>query len=204
MTFNLPILLGLLAMLIAQPSATSRESEAERAAKIKAGMILNFVRYTEWPQSCFTSEDGPIIIKVLGESVLSAQVEQTLAGQKVHGRPVEVQFIKYPEPRSGESVVSEEALREFYRKLRESHVLCIWRSEASRLDAVLKELGTSDVLTVSDIDDFAARNGMLGLTVRRERVAFDANQKKIEETKLKVSSQLLRLAQVVSSRGASK
>jgi hypothetical protein len=53
---------------------------------------------------------------------------------------------------------------------------------------------------VSDIEEFAASGGMLGLTIRERRIAFDANEDAVREAGLRVSSQVLRLARTVRSR----
>ena len=55
------------------------------------------------------------------------------------------------------------------------------------------------VLTVSDAPRFAERGGMLGLVVREGRLAFDANAEAIRQTRLKVSSKVLRLARIVET-----
>jgi len=189
--------------LFGGPTESSREQskDVERAATIKAGMVLNFIRYTDWPETTFANSDSPIVLIVLGDSPITGQIEETVKDQKAHGRSIEIRRMAYPTPAAGEKVVSEKQLREFHEKLRASHVLFICESERDRVESMREALQASNVLTVSSIDSFAERGGMLGLAIRNDRVAFDANQKEIERTKLKVSSQLLRLARVVESRG---
>jgi hypothetical protein len=179
-------------------------TDAERAAKIKAGMVLNFVRYTEWPAESFAAEDSAIVITILGESKISKQLEETVKGQQVRGRKVEVKKVKYPQPSEGEKTVGEEQLREFHDKLRKSQVLFIGDDEDGHVESVIKEMGTSSVLTVSDLGDFAERGGMLGLVIREGRVAFNINKTKVQSTLLKVSSKLLGLAKIVETREAKK
>jgi hypothetical protein len=184
-----------------QEPARGQPSNAERASKIKAGMVLNFIRYTEWPASTFASEGSPIVVSVLGQGDMIAELEQTMSGQRVHGRAVEVRRLTYPEPLPGEPTVSQDRLREYVRQALASQVVFICESERDRLATVLEQLSGSDILTVSTIDGFAERGGMLGLSIRRDRIVFDANPGKIQGTQLKVSSQLLRLARTVKSGG---
>lgn len=200
---KLTIVLGIMTALLAGPLAPSGEqaTEDDRASKIKAGMLLNFIRYTEWPDQAFASGESPIIITVLGEGEMNSLLAQTVLGQRVRGRAMEVRRLDYPKSLRGESSASEDRLREFQRQLRASHLLFLCDSERDRLETVLRHLDRSNVLTVSDMDEFCERGGMLGLAIRGGRVAFDANPDEIQETQLKVSSQLLRLARIVKSRG---
>jgi hypothetical protein len=178
----------------------AKAQEADRASRIKAGMVLNFIRYTDWPGDAFASADSAVVITVLGEGEIRSALEQTLSGQHVHDRPVEIRRLSYPEPPSGGGEIPEDRLREFIGQLRASHVLFVCSSEQARIGPVLQSVDGSNVLTVSDIDAFATHGGMLGLAIRNDRVAFDANPDQIQETDLKVSSQLLRLAKTVKTR----
>jgi hypothetical protein len=53
------------------------------------------------------------------------------------------------------------------------------------------------VLTVSDIERFAERGGMIALRIVDRKVHFDINVHTVEQAGLKLSSQLLRLAKVI-------
>lgn len=192
-------LLALL-MVAAGLPAHGRQSEADRIEKIKAGMILNFVRFTEWPADRFESADSPIVIAVLGPDALEPILEQTLSGQTANNRRMRVVRLAYPFPGPGESAVSEAHLEEFVQQLRDSHVLFIAHTESSRVRNILGHVRGADVLTVGDAPDFAERGGMLGLAVRGGRMAFDANVDEIQDTRIRVSSKVLRLARIVHTR----
>jgi hypothetical protein len=177
------------------------DPDEDRALKIKAGMLLNFVRYTDWPPERFATAEGSLIVTVVGTGGFDMYIEATLNNQRVRDRRVEVRRLRVPQPAAGEGQISEGARAEFAGQITASHVVCICESEKDRVESILKDLGTSDTLTVSDIKDFAERGGMLGLTIRNAKIAFDANQRVIERTRLKVSSQLMRVARVVESKG---
>jgi len=76
----------------------------------------------------------------------------------------------------------------------------IARSESSRLDHILKALRGRSVLTVSDIDRFVERGGMIGLVIRRDRVRWTVNRRTLDEAGLTPSAQLLRNAVQVVGR----
>jgi hypothetical protein len=201
---RIAIALGLMTAVLtgALGMARGRGPEDERAATIKAGMVLNFIRYTEWPGTAFESAEHPIVVGVLGDGVMASQIDRTMAGQRVHGRAVEVRRLERPEPLPGDPRGAADGEREFEGRLRAAHLLFLCDSEADRVEGVLERVSGADVLTVSDIAAFAEHGGMLGLAIRREKVAFDANPDRIQGTRLKVSSQLLRLARPVKTGGS--
>lgn len=53
------------------------------------------------------------------------------------------------------------------------------------------------VLTVGDLDQFAAKGGMIGLVMQSNRVRFEVNLQSAERAGLKINSKLLSLAIVV-------
>lgn len=223
-------------------------SKADREAAVKAGIVLNFIRFTEWPADAFTSADSTLTVTVLGEGDISKYLDEILATQRVHGRAIEIHRLQYPPEVTEKDAPAPEATQEptaaptpepsdaadstasqpgaegtpekttqpresaeepdattgsggeFLQTLRTSHVLFVCDSESARLQAILEHVQGEDILTVSDIPKFAEHGGMLGLTVRRGRVAFDANTDPIDATRLKVSSQLLRLARLATTK----
>jgi hypothetical protein len=174
--------------------------DVDRATAIKAGMVLNFIRYTDWPAAAFAAPEDPIVIGMVGDGEMGVAVKRALLEQRVRGRALEVRQIPSLKAPPGRTAIADADLEAFAARVRAVHAVFICDSEREALDQILRRLGDSDVLTVSDIDSFAQRGGMLGLTIRRKRVAVEANPAKIQKTSLKVSSQLLRLAQTVQSR----
>ena len=82
-----------------------------------------------------------------------------------------------------------------------SHILFISASEKAWLPAMLSGLGEASVLTVSDMEHFTERGGMISLRLVGQKVRFDINLDATERAGLKLSSQLLRLARVIYGNG---
>jgi hypothetical protein len=192
-----PILQLLLSFVLAFGAGPARNqsTEAERAGRIKAGMVLNFVRFTEWPSNAFPTQDSPILVVVVGVSEVTPHLDQTLVGQQVHGRKLRLIQMDYPAPEPGHEEPSEVALQEFHAALRKSHV--VFFATEGRLEDTLDAIQGTSVLTLSDLGHFAQRGGMLGLTLRAGRVTFEANPDVIQASTLKVSSKVLGLARIV-------
>lgn len=62
---------------------------------------------------------------------------------------------------------------------------------------MLRALGQTPVLTVSDAPGFVQAGGMIGLKLRGGRIGFDINHGAARATGLVLSSQLLKLADEV-------
>jgi uncharacterized protein DUF4154 len=147
--------------------------------EVKAAFLLNFARFVEWPPE---KGQGPFVVAVLGEDPFGPALDRTFEGNGVGGRPSEVRRL----PRL------EDASR--------TQILFIGKSEERRLPAILAALRGTHVLTVSDIPGFAERGGMIGLRLEERRVRFDINPEPAAESGLKLSSQLLKLARIVSTK----
>lgn len=163
-----------LAALLWVPLAAGHADELA-ADQVKAGFVLNFSKYTEWPQEHRGSE---LRICGLDRESLSGNL-QRLAGRQVEGRPIRVLA---PVPAGG---------------LRDCQVLFIAASEQAQVASVLRELARAPVLTVSDTPDFTGQGGMIGMKLRAGRVRFDINRVAVRDAGLHLSSQLLKLADEV-------
>jgi hypothetical protein len=76
-------------------------------------------------------------------------------------------------------------------------LLFIAESESESLPELLAALADSPVLTVSDMERFAKRGGIVELQSRDNRVGFEINVAAYRRAGLVVSSQLLQLATVL-------
>ena len=187
---------------IALPAGNARAETVDeiKVAKIKSAYLLNFIRFTTWPDGSFTKSDSPIVIGVLGRDSLGRILDQTVEGQAYRGRRIEVRRIAYTppadnDPSGGDAASWARALE----PVAGCRMLFISRSEEPRLEKIFSGLAGADVLTVSDIPGFAEHGGMIGFALRRGRIVFDANPNAIGRTGVEVSSKLLKLARLVQT-----
>ena len=75
-------------------------------------------------------------------------------------------------------------------------------SEADHIADVLRRVADKPVLTVSDIDGFAARGGILNFVLRDKKIRFVINVQAADRAGLKLSSRLLKLAEIVTTVSA--
>ena len=198
MTF-LGITLAGIRVGLAQPVDTAK------AAKVKSAYLLNFAKFTTWPDGAFTDKDGPFVICVWGRGTIEKTLEQFIKDKTVNGREVVITRIKY---HTTVAAINEndntgnliEGLSEnILTQLSECHLLYIDKSEANRVHEILKAVEPLSILTISDIPGFAEQGGMLGLVLRKGKITFDANPVAIKKAGIRVSSKILKLATIVQT-----
>jgi hypothetical protein len=179
----------LFAAALACPAA-AQESSSSVEAQVEAAMLVNFLRYTDWPPERAAPTDAPYVITVLGDEAMAATLARlTRLAPPVRGRRIEVQRLEFP---AGADATVRAAISE---RLRRSHVVFV-HDTTEPLEAILGDLSGQPVLTVSDRPEFAERGGMLGLRREGGRIGFEANPGAIRNARLVVSAKVLKLARI--------
>lgn len=163
-------LLALMLFAGVSPADTAEEDS------IKAGFVLNFAKYTEWPAAALGA--GELRVCALATQPLSGRLSQ-LQGRQVQGREIRLRTAARPD------------------EWRDCHVLFVAAGEEPRMDLLLRTLGQAPVLTVGDGADFVEMGGMIGLKQRAGRIRFDINLAAARRAGLNLSSQVLKLADEV-------
>lgn len=169
-------LLAVLALALCLAPAAGARSPAEY--ELKAAFLYKFLKFVEWPPGAFADAGTPIRVCVLGDDPFDGALAETLRGRSAHDRPLELH-------RTGRASDTEGC-----------HVVFVSASERGRLDSVLEALG-GHALTVGDTRDYGRRGVMINLRLEDQRIRFEVNMDSAERAGLRISSQLLRLAQVV-------
>ena len=147
--------------------------------QLKAAFLYNFVKYVEWPPQALPANSPTIIIGVYGKDPFGPALN-TISGKIVDGKRLVIKPCSDPQD------------------LRSVHLLFISPSEKRRLKQILSILGNASILTVSEIDGFSRSGGIINLfTTESNRVRFEINPDSAERARLRISSQLLRVAKVV-------
>ncbi|QOX78966.1 YfiR family protein [Trichlorobacter lovleyi] len=146
--------------------------------KIKTAYIYNFTKFIDWPADEGKSTSEPFRICLIGSDPIRTTLGE-LTNREAKGRPIRVVRIKEP---SG---------------LSSCHLLYISRSEETQLALILQRLQGTQVVTVSDIPQFAQRGGMISFVTDKERVRVQINQRTAREVGVKLSAKLLEIARVV-------
>lgn len=154
----------------------SAQSSPSAEYQVKAVFLFNFAQFVVWPRQA--SSEASLVIGVLGEDPFGAYLDQTVRGEKVNDRPLVVQRFRR------------------VTDIKACDVLFISRSENDRMEQILGNLKGRSVLTVSDTEDFAARGGMIQFFTERNKIRMRINLDAVKAADLKVSSKLLRVAEI--------
>ena len=160
--------------LAAESAAVPQQSPLEYPQK--AAFLYNLVKFVEWPA---TDGNGPIVLGILGRDAFGATVEQLFRGKEVDGRTLQIRYL------------AKSADLKFCK------VLFISESEKEWLPEILGALKDAHVLTVSEIDGFAERGGMVRLIMENQKPRLEVNVDTVSRARLKISARLLQLASVV-------
>ena len=174
------VLLLCLLCLAADASAQSREV-TER--ELKAAYLFNFFKYADWPDLRQNGEEA-FTIGVLGNDELLATLEEKLkSARPVKGRMVRVRPIRR---------IQDAA---------DSHIVFIGEAGRDSLKPILDSVARASVLTVSDIQGFAGKGGMIEFVRENDRIGLVIDLSEVEKSGLRLSSNLLRLSRVINPPG---
>jgi hypothetical protein len=168
-------LLLLVTMCLASSPLSAGDSRTNEY-RIKAAFLYNFSRFVIWPQP----PGNTFRLCIIGDSPFGDLLD-SLTGKPVH-----------------ESILVVEE----HKRLETAHecqIAYISKSYKHRLSQVLAALHGRPVLTVSDIESFMARGGMIQLRLVDNRVRFDINTMAADDAGLSISSKLLSLATIVKA-----
>lgn len=147
---------------------------------LKAVFLYNFCRFIDWPPPAFHSPSDPLIIGIIGPDPFGTLLEEAIAGETYHGRPIQIEHYRTP------------------REIRQCHLLFLSQGDESQTDAILAAVAGRNILTVGETESFLDHGGMIALTAEQNRVRLRINPTALRATKLNVSSKLLQVAEIRS------
>lgn len=175
----LPRVALLLLALSGQQPLANEPGHAEPA--IKAAFVYNFAKFTRWPGLSSTPDGSPMRLCVSGHDAVTPELRH-LTGKIVQGHPLVLQdFDAAPET--------------------SCDLLYVAASEQARYQTLLARVRGRPVLTVSEIPEFAANGGMIGLYLEAEHIRFAINQRSARAAGINFSARLLELAVLVDGEG---
>jgi hypothetical protein len=154
--------------------------DSASADEIKAAMIFNFTKFIEWPADAPAFAGKEFVITVLGSAKVADAFAQALRERVAFGRPVVVRNVQRAD------------------EIRPCHILVVCSREAKETDDALQSTRGKAVLTIGDGSPFTRRGGTIAFVLLDNRLNFQVNIEAARQSRLTISSKLLRLAQVKS------
>ena len=163
-------------LVLALFAATHAQAGLSLEYETKAAYLFKFINYVDWPDQ----SGSTITIGVVGENPFGDALAP-LNGRKVNGRTV---------------VVREVASAAEWRNCQ---IVFVCPSEKQRYGQIIESLKGTRTLTVSEIDGFAERGGIINFIAERNKVRFEINNAAARSKGLTISAELLKLAKIVGS-----
>lgn len=147
--------------------------------QVKAAFLYNFAKFVEWPPGTFANPTDPIGICIAGVNPFGSTLDSMVQGKKIGDRAFVVRRIPDTQQAKG------------------CQILFIGGTEWKRIRPLLEALRGMAILTVGETDDFTASGGMIALQIAGPRVRIQIDIEAAEHSRLKISSKLLSLAEIV-------
>ncbi len=171
-------------MLLCGMSFVSVQASDNLQAKeylVKSAFLYNFARLSEWPDDTFKRVSQPFKLCLMGDDSFGLTLN-SIRDKKINGHPLLI--IR--------RVTLENAAH--------CQLVFISRSEEQNLPQIISYLQQYPVLTISELPDFAYKNGHIRLFLNNENtLSLEINLQAIRNAHLKISSRILTLATIVNT-----
>lgn len=181
---------GSLRVSLAHTALVTPQDKARiKEYKVKAALLLNFIKYANFPKSAFLTDESPIEVLVIGKDPFGAILAKTFEKKTLHGRPIMIQrSAKVP-------------------KTLDAHLVFAGGLKDKDRAALIKLSKKKPCLLVGDTPGFATAGGFINLYLQKGKVKFEVNADRQEDTGIKLKAELLKLARIVKltkTKGARK
>ncbi len=191
--YNLIVLALVLFMAAISPKARAN-SATSIEYQVKAAFLYNFIRFVDWPEEKVADSNEPIIIGIIGKDPFGRSFEP-IKDKPIKGGKVVIKRFKGLKELEKSRGKNESEQHQQIDAIRKCHLLFICRSEKTKFRETINLVKDHSVLTVADTKGFLESGGIINFIREERKVRFGINIATAKQAKLKIRSQLLRLAQ---------
>lgn len=165
--------------MLALGRSGSADERSAREYQVKAAFLFHFAQFVEWPADAFPQDDSPLVIGVLGRAdPFGGSLERAVREKRIGNHPISV------------------AHYDSAGALGPCQILFVCDDQGEALESILQKAGNA-TLTVSDIEGFTDRGGLVRFFPEDNKVRFEINLDGVRHSRLRISSKLLKLAKIV-------
>ncbi len=166
-------------IILFPPSTIHAEDSVSGEYRVKAAFVYNIAKFVEWPAESFNGPKNSLVLSIWEGNPFGSFLK-SLENKNIRGRKLHVR------------------LDQETRKIENVHILFISPSEEKDLPKILSRIKGLPILTVSDMKLFARRGGMVNLVRVGNKIHLRINSEVLKRSGLKISSQILKLAEIVT------
>lgn len=170
---------AIFALLAGLCAAGELRAQTTREYDLKAVFLYNFALFIEWPPEVFGENHAEFVIGVLGSDPFGEALDEVVTGETAKGRPFVIRRFRRPQD------------------ARDCQILFVSESETPRMPQIVAHFRGRPVLLVGDDANFTEAGGMIAFVTEENRVRLRVNSAAVQNSRLLISSKLLRLAEVV-------
>jgi hypothetical protein len=176
---SVEILIASLLFGLIAGGATPVQALEPLESQVMAAMLFNFTKYVEWPADTVAS-NNQFVICIAGNNPFIGNYDR-YQNKISKGKIVNIREINGPQEVTG------------------CNLLFIDQSEQALVAAYLQQTARMPILTISNINQFVSKHGIIGFGRRDDRISFEINLEESRRSRLIFSSNLLKLATKVLS-----
>src|SRR5687767_9858517 len=144
----------LLALAAALPAGAAEQADtAVLERRVKGALLHRFLAYVEWPDTAFARPDSPLVIGILGNEALAAELQAFEAGRLADKRPIVVRRVRATE------------------SLKDVHLLFIDSAEMQQVERAARSAPSA--LIVTDWPGALKQGSVINFVMVGEQVRFD-------------------------------
>lgn len=147
--------------------------------QVKAVFLYNFTHFIDWPSAAFESQYAPFIIGVIGNDPFGPFIEATIEGERI-----------------GTHIIRSQRIQSL-SEIKNCHILYIASKDPDEIKNILEAVKGKNILTVGDTPNFTRWGGMIRFFTEQGKIRLQINNTEARASGLKISSKLLRVAQVL-------
>jgi len=151
----------------------SFNSNAQRPIyQLHSMLIFNFVKYIEWPDE---TKSGDFVIAVYGDEDVYKELSKLYGQREIKGQSVKILNI---------SDVSE---------IKSPHIIYLASNKSRDFDTIIEKYDTDPTLLITDKSGLGKKGSSINFREVGGKLKFEINQATFDNSKLKVSSQLVNM-----------
>lgn len=197
--YNIILLVFTLFICTAIPAA-GNDSPEFREYQVKAAFLYNFTKFVDWPDETMSDTSKPFIIGIICDEGTYKDAYAPLEKEQVKGKNIILRHMnKLVLPTNPEN----DSLEEFQasiKQVQECHLLFICKSAGKKHSDIIRIVGESPILTVTESSDFSEEYSVINFVKQDQKVRFEISLTQAKKSHVKVRSGLLRLAVRVLGR----
>ena len=183
---RIPFLVGIFLYFLVRlafPPAVVGAHQVFHESEVKAVFLFNLTKFIVWPEEINDGAKTQFSIAILGTDPFGRNLDQVILSETVKGRRIGIRHYQKQEEVQWQEI----------------DLLFIGGEMLDNLPDMRLAARRSGVLTVGDATGFCHAGGMVNLLTVDSRVKIEINLEEAKKSDFAVSSQLLRLAGIVTA-----